>query len=151
MTENYDKFVLNGISRFQPVSTAYLARVINAPSRPVAIRKDRKFDVKYQVSNEMVANLKQEKESDIEASVKRLLEKGKIYQSVPGEPKRYGIKNKVVVKVKDLPSKFDDDRLTMNEHEYDDVAPEVAKTLKEGFVEVKNKQINYPKPITLVR
>jgi hypothetical protein len=150
MTENYDKFILVGIGRFQPVSISYLARVINAPTRPQAIRKDRRFDVKYQLTNEMISTLKQEKESDIEASVKRLLEKGKIYQSVPGDPKRYGIKNKVVVKVKDLQSKFDDDRLTMNEHEYDDVAPEVAKTLKEGFVEIKNKKVNYPKPITFV-
>ena len=152
MLSNYDKKVLTGISRFQPVSVGYLARVLNTPSRPVAIKKDRRFDVKYQLTNEMVSHLKQEKESDIEESIKRLIEKGKIVQSVPGYPKRYSVKVKTPTKFSDLSAKFDDDRLSMYENEYDDVDPEINKSLKEGFVvEQGKKQVTYPKPMMITQ
>src|SRR5271169_830848 len=145
MLSDFDRKVLKGISRFEPVSASYLARVINAPTRPTSLKKERKFNVKYELTNQMILNLKQENENDIEKSMKVLVDKGLIVQSVPGYPKRYSVKPERKVKETEVTENFDDDRLDMEEDEYDTEDPELAKTLKEGFVDLKQK-INYPKP-----
>ena len=75
---SFDKRVLSGIQRFEPVSAGYLARVLNVPNRPSVVKKNKSFDQKYVLTNELIAKSKQEKESDVEASFKRLIEKGKI-------------------------------------------------------------------------
>src|SRR5271169_4943277 len=137
MLSDFDRKVLKGISRFEPVSANYLARVINAPTRPTSL--------KYELTNQMILNLKQENENDIEKSMKVLVDKGLIVQSVPGYPKRYSVKPERKVKETEVTENFDDDRLDMEEDEYDTEDPELAKTLKEGFVDLKQK-INYPKP-----
>lgn len=133
MLSDFDKKVLRGVERFGPVSSSYLSRVINAPIRPIAVRKNRHFDSKYQLTNGMVANLKQENEFNIEKSFRKLNEMGKIYQSVPGEPKRYSTKY-FMVKETVVKEKFDDDRFSINDsnEEYTD-DPKINQQVKEGF------------------
>jgi len=131
---HFDKRVLSGIQRFEPVSAGYLARVLNVPNRPSVVKKNKSFDQKYVLTNELIAKSKQEKESDVESSFKRLIEKGKIIQSVPGYPKRYSVRMVSFSKMKVSPHKsFDDDRFQLNTNEYEGVDPSVAKSLTDGF------------------
>lgn len=131
---NFDKRVLSGIQRFEPVSAGYLARVLNVPTRPSVVQKNKSFDRKYVLTNELILKSKQEKEEDVEASMKRLVEKGKIIQSVPGYPKRFSVRIKSFSQMKVSPKKsFDDDRWESESTEYEDVDPSVAKSLTDGF------------------
>lgn len=133
---NFDKRVLSGVQRFEPVSAGYLARVLNVPHRPAVVKKNKSFDQKYVLTNDLILKSKQEKESDIEESFKRLTEKGKIAQSVPGYPKRYSVRINSFSKMRVSPKKtFDDDRFELETQEYEGVDPSVAKSLTDGFKE----------------
>jgi len=134
---------LKGVERFQPVSIGYLAKVINTPVRPLALKKNRHFDVKYQLTNEIINNLKHENEHEIEKSFEKLVNKGKIVQSVKGYPKRYSVRVHKTDKDNSSSESFDDDRLDMDVDEYDE--PEVTKSLFEGFIQTK--KLHYPTPV----
>ena len=149
--KSFDKRVLSGISRFEPVSAGYLARVINVPNRPSVVQKNKSFDRKYVLTNELINNSKQEKEEDIEASMKRLIEQKKIIQSVPGYPKRYSVCINNVKKSNSPKNKeFDDDRFETEPEEYSD-DPAILEPLTSGFklseTEIRQNKLNVLKPL----
>jgi hypothetical protein len=145
----FDLKVLKGIDRFQPVSARYLSIVINAPVRPLSLKKVRKYDAKYQLTNELVVGLKHEDENEVEKSINKLVNKHKVIQSVPGYPKRYSVVESTK-KYKTEDTNFDDDRLIMDENEYDDYKDEFdSKPLTELKEEIKQNKINYPKMVVV--
>jgi hypothetical protein len=144
---SFDKRVLSAISRFQPVSIGYLARVMNVPNRPSVVQKNKSFDRKYVLTNELINSSKQEKEEDVEASFNRLIEKKKIVQSVRGFPKRYSVQISYSSKNNSPKNQaFDDDRFEIQSEEYGN-DPTIVKSLNEGFKE--KPKMSFPKPINI--